>query len=115
MTRFRIQGSSWQGYPEELCAQPYVVFAPNGVWLARRLPWFIPILDQIYGIDIQMHKRLYKDDNRNGIVISGPGVGGKYFLDSPEASGKEEIPGPTTSESPSSKSPITKKGFPRRL
>jgi hypothetical protein len=108
---------SWQGYPEELCAaiRPYVVWAPNGVWLSRRLPWFIPILDQIYGIDILMGKRLYKDDNRNGIIISGLGVGGKYFLDSPEGSGKEEIPGPTTSERHSSESPITKKSFPRRF
>jgi hypothetical protein len=106
------QRKEWKGHPEELCVaiRPYVVLAPNGVWLSRRLPWFVPILDQIYGIEILMNKRLYKDDNRNGIIISQLGVGGKYFLDSSESSRKEEIPGPTTSESP-----VTKKGFPRRF
>jgi hypothetical protein len=80
------------------------------------LGWFVPILEQIYGIEIAMNKRLYKDDNRNGIIISGLGVGGRYFSDTQEASGKEEIPG--TSESHSSEikreSPVTKKGFVRR-
>ena len=105
---------SWRGYPEELCAaiRPYVL-GLNGVWLARRLGWFVPILDQIYSIEIQMNKRLYKDDNRNGIIISRLEVGGKYFPDSQKASGNKEIPG--KSESHSSGSPVSKKGFFRRI
>ena len=82
----------WEGYPRQLCAaiQPYVDEVPNEVWLARRLPLFIPILDKVYGIKIVMHKRLEQNDNRNGIII---GVGrGKYFQTPTEASGREEIP-----------------------
>jgi hypothetical protein len=118
---------AWQGYPAQLCAaiSPYVIAAPNGVWLARTLPWFIPVLDKVYGINIVMNKRLQQDDNRNGIVIGvnrnieeGAGVSrGRYFRDSPEASGKKT---PTSSPTvnaetgPLANSPA-RSGFRRRF
>lgn len=111
--------NEWKGYPQQLCAaiEPYVVIVPNGVWLARTLPLFIPALDKVYGIQITMNNRLFKDDNRNGIIITktGLGAGGRYFPDSQEASGKEEIPTPISSSTKSEEGPVIKKGFSRRL
>jgi hypothetical protein len=44
-------------------------------------------------------------------------VGGRYFSDTQEASGKEEIPGISESHSSEIKreSPVVKKGFVRRI
>jgi hypothetical protein len=64
----------WDGYPRALCAaiQPYVDETMYENWITRRLPRYIPILDRVYGIRVEMYKRLEQDDNRNGIII---GVG----------------------------------------
>jgi hypothetical protein len=72
----------WRGYPAELCAdiRPYTQHVPSAVWLSRRLPWVIPILQKLYGIEVTMNRRLEQNDNRNGIVIESVGVGrGMYF------------------------------------
>jgi len=105
----------WRGYPRELCAAitPYIDACPNEVWLARKLPMFIPILDRVYGIKVEMHRRLRQDDNRNGIII---GVGrGRYFpapVETPGAAGtKSEL----KSNELAPKSSVGKKSFPRRL
>lgn len=85
----------WEGYPAQLSSAigPYVPAAPNSVWLARDLGYFIGILHDVYGIKVLMNQRLSRDDNRNGIIITSiceESHGGRYFSDSPEASGEEE-------------------------
>jgi hypothetical protein len=66
----------WSGYPAQLCnvIQYYVgaVEAPNPVTLPKKLPWLIPVLEKVDGIEIVMNKRLEQNDNRNGIVIGVP-------------------------------------------
>jgi len=59
----------WRGYPEQLsmAISPYVTV--NGVWVGRTLPWFIPVLDKVCGIKVEMNKQLRQGDNQNGITI----------------------------------------------
>jgi hypothetical protein len=89
----------WEGYPAQLSSAigPYVPAAPNSVWLARDLAYFIGILHDVYGIRVLMNQRLSRDDNRNGIIITSifeESHGGRYFSTTPEASGEEEKPTP---------------------
>jgi hypothetical protein len=84
----------WQGYPAQLLAaiRPYAQKLPNEVWLSRRLPSFIPILRNLYSIEVVMNKRLEQNDNANGIVIQTVGVGrGTYFSEHMQQPKQQEV------------------------
>jgi hypothetical protein len=75
------QQGSWQGIPSELrvAIKPYLKagdVVPNEVWISRSLPWIIPILDKLYGIEVTMNVRL-NQNVKNGIIITGSK--GRYF------------------------------------
>jgi len=116
--KLMLKQNQWRGYPQQLCAsiEPYLVLTPNAVWLARTLPLFIPTLDKVYGIQITMNNRLFRDDNRNGIIIikAEPEGGGRYFSDSPQPS-REEKPTPTSTQSSATDRSSAGKSFPRRF
>ena len=116
--KLMLKWDQWRGYPQQLCAaiEPYVVLTTNAVWLARTLPLFIPTLDKVYGIQITMNNRLFRDDNRNGIIIikAEPEGGGRYFSDSPQPS-REEKPTPTSTQSSATDRSSAGKSFPRRF
>ena len=81
---------SWRGYPSELhtAIRRYTdgLGLPDPNWLARRLPYVIPVLRKLYELEVTMNKRLEQDDNRNGIIIEKVGVGrGTHFLAQLEA------------------------------
>jgi hypothetical protein len=111
----------WRGYPAELCAAigPYVAIPVTPNWLGRDLPYFIPTLSTIYGIEVTMNNRLHKDGNRTGIIITRrlETVGGRYFPDSPVASGEKENATPSSNSSPTAAGKVgtAKVPFPRRF
>jgi hypothetical protein len=82
VTKLIAKHGSWQGYPTHL-AQTLRPFAGKDIdsgWLARRdLPQIIPILRDLYSIEVTMNKRLARDDNSNGIIIRSGGMQGYPF------------------------------------
>jgi hypothetical protein len=77
------KGKTWRGYPTRLVEdlRPYTqdrVLPANSV--TRDLPQIVPILRDLYDIEVTMKKRLARNDNSNGIIIR-VGVGGGTYSD----------------------------------
>jgi hypothetical protein len=105
----------WQGLPAQLCEaiQPYVPVPIYPVWLSRRLPTFIPVIDKVYGINVAMRQRLpWDNNNRNGIVITPVGIVGKVGISTGTLGDQTIIKDDNTTNQDKDK---TTKGFVRRI
>jgi hypothetical protein len=109
-----LKVGSWQGYPEQLCKalRPHIAGRlVSSNWLTRRdLPNAIPILRDLYGIQVTMNKRLEQNDNNNGIIIEGVSRG-RHSEDS--VNGGEAQTAPPEIPTPTYPQPIPK--FKRRI